>query len=315
MRAQNGQTPSEWSASGGTRTNVAPAFSPGTATLTVDENESADTNIDEPLPAATDIDGDDLIYTLEGTDAASFNFVQAQRRLKTDAALDYETKSSYAVTMKADDGYGGTATLTVTVNVTDVNEPPAAPGAPTVGPTADSTTSLDVSWTAPGNAGKPAITSYDVRYRVKEAPSWSDGPQDVTTTSAKITGLTAGTAYEVQVRASNDEGDGSWSANGEGSTDSPTNNAPSFADATETRTVAEKTDADENIGAPLPEATDSDGDDADLQAGGHGRGVVQLRGDDAAAEHEGGARPRDEVVVRGDDEGRRTATAVRRRSR
>ena len=137
---------------------------------------------------------------------------------------------------------------------------PAAPGAPTVSATAGSTTSLDVSWTAPGNAGKPAITSYDLRYRVGSSGSWTDGPQDETGTTAAITGLTAGTEYQVQVRASNDEGDSGWSAAGTGSTSGPANNAPVFSDATLTRSVAENTGANQNVGAGIPAAMDADGD-------------------------------------------------------
>ena len=108
----------------------------------------------------------------------------------------------------------------MTINVTDVDEPPAALGAPTVSATAGSTMSLDVSWTAPGNTGKPAITSYDLRYRVGSSGSWTDGPQDETGTTAAISALTADTEYQVQVRASNAEGDGAWSPSGTGSTGS-----------------------------------------------------------------------------------------------
>ena len=37
---------------------------------------------------------------------------------------DHEVKSSYSVTVKADDNNGGTATIDVTITVADVNEPP-----------------------------------------------------------------------------------------------------------------------------------------------------------------------------------------------
>ena len=39
-------------------------------------------------------------------------------------AYDHEVKSSYSVTVKADDNNGGTATIDVTITVADVNEPP-----------------------------------------------------------------------------------------------------------------------------------------------------------------------------------------------
>ena len=131
---------------------------------------------------------------------------------------------------------------------------------PVVATTADSTTSLDVSWTAPANNGKPGVRSYDLRYRAGDSGSWTDGPQDVTGTSATLTGLTPNTSYQVQVRATNDEGDGDWFDAGTGATGAPDNSAPEFPDATLTREVAENTLADTDIGAPIPAATDVDGD-------------------------------------------------------
>ena len=77
---------------------------------------------------------------------------------------------------------------------------------------------MSVSWSAPTNTGKPAITNYDLRYRAGSSGSWSNGPQDQTGTSATISSLTANTSYQVQVRATNAEGDSPWSDAGTGST-------------------------------------------------------------------------------------------------
>lgn len=70
-----------------------------------------------------------------------------------------------------------------------------------------------MSWTAPENAG-PAITGYGVRYRAGTSGSWSSHSHTGTGTSTTITGLTASTGYLVQVRATNAEGTGPWSASG-----------------------------------------------------------------------------------------------------
>ena len=111
----------------------------------------------------------------------------------------------------------------VTINITNnANETPPAPAAPTVTPTSGSTTSLDVSWTAPANTGRPTITGYDLQYRVDGESSWTDGPQGVSGTSASIVGLVAGTSYEVQVRAVNTDGAGAWSGASDGDTTPPT---------------------------------------------------------------------------------------------
>ncbi|MYI82491.1 MAG: hypothetical protein F4056_04015, partial [Chloroflexi bacterium] len=205
--------------------NDAPAFSPASAARSIPENTGPNVNVGAVIPAATDPDsGDTLTYALGGTDAASFNFNTATRQLTTKAGItyDHEARSTYTVTVTADDNNGGTGSVTVTVTVTDVNEPPAAPAAPALAPTAGSTTTgLTVTWTAPGNTGKPAITGYDVRYRKSGVTDWTNGPQNVSTTSAALTGLAPGTTYQAQVRAANAEGDGDWSANGAGTTAAP----------------------------------------------------------------------------------------------
>ena len=116
----------------------------------------------------------------------------------------------YGIIVVADDGREGTDTarITVVVSVTDVLEPPDAPLEVTV--TGSGTTSLEVTWTAPSNVGRPDIEDYDVQYREAGASQWMDGPQDVTGTSATIAPVDPAKSYEVRVRATNDEGDGPW---------------------------------------------------------------------------------------------------------
>ena len=211
--------------------NAAPTFADTTLTRSIAENTAADANVGAVIPVATDTDsGDTLTYTMEGTDAAEFNFNATTRQITTKAGVtyDFEAKSSYSVTIKVTDETD-TDTVDVTITLTDVNEPPSAPGAPTVAATSGSTTSLDVSWTAPANSGKPAIASYDLQYRAGTSGSFTDGPQNVTGTSTAIASLNSGTSYQVQVRATNDEGDSGWSGSGNGSTSTPTNNPPVLA--------------------------------------------------------------------------------------
>ena len=126
----------------------------------------------------------------------------------------FKAQSSYAVTMTGNDGTVSVSAA-VTITVTDVNEPPGRPAAPTVTATPNTTNSLTVSWRAPSNTGRPAIDSYDLQQREVTTGNWTNGPQNVSGTSATISGLTAApTAYQVQVRATNDEGDGDWSPPG-----------------------------------------------------------------------------------------------------
>ena len=105
-----------------TDANDAPIFTDGESTSrSVAENTATGNNIGSVV-AATDADNDTLTYSLGGTDAASFGIVGTSGQLQTSAALDYETKSSYTVTVSVSDGKGGTDSITVTINVTDVSE-------------------------------------------------------------------------------------------------------------------------------------------------------------------------------------------------
>ena len=264
VRASNDEGDGAWSPSGSGTTNSAdnqaPVFSPASVERTLEENTAAGQNVGAPV-AATDADtGDTLTYTLGGTDAASFDIVSTSGQIQTKSGVtyDHETKPTYSVTVTANDGTA-TATATVTIRITDVAEPPAAPAAPTVTGTANTSTSLDVSWSAPANTGPP-INAYDLQYKLSTATSWANGPQDLTVTTATIRGLEEDTAYQVQVRASNDEGDSDWSPPGDGRTNPPGNRAPRFASASATRDVPENSPAGTDLGDPFT-ATDPDTDD------------------------------------------------------
>ena len=93
-------------------------------------------------------------------------------------------------------------------------EAPDAPSAPTL--TAGETW-IEATWAAPADNGA-AITGYDVHYR-ETGGNWTDANHTGTGTTKRIAGLTADTAYEVRVRASNAEGAGDWSPAASGRTD------------------------------------------------------------------------------------------------
>ena len=201
--------------------NAAPEFSGMSTTRSFAETAGDATvqsagNVGAPV-TATDLDNDMLTYTLEGADKDEFT-IDSNGQIKTKAGESYdrETKASYSVMVKADDRNGGTDTIAVTVTVTDAEEKPLAPAAPSV--STASATSVNVMWNAPSNGGRPAITSYDLQYRQGMTGSWTDGPQGVTSTSSEIMNLTEDTEYQVQVRASNSDGDGTWSEPGTGRT-------------------------------------------------------------------------------------------------
>ena len=103
--------------------NRAPVFTDGVSTTrSVTENTAARQNIGRTI-SATDPNGDTLRYNLSGTEAAPFRIDGTTGQLRTWAALDYETKRTYTVTVTVSDG-SLTDTITVTINVTDVDDTP-----------------------------------------------------------------------------------------------------------------------------------------------------------------------------------------------
>ena len=99
--------------------NASPMFDAETDTREVAENTAAGMDIGDPV-TAMDADSDTLTYALGGTDKASFDIGPATGQLMTKAALDYETKDSYEVTVTATDPEGASDMITVTITVTDV---------------------------------------------------------------------------------------------------------------------------------------------------------------------------------------------------
>ena len=74
------------------------------------------------------------------------------------------------------------------------------------------TSSLNVSWTPPQS--EVAITEYQVQYKISGTTSWNSAtPFSVSppATSTILTGLDAGTEYNVRVKAVSAVGDGMWS--------------------------------------------------------------------------------------------------------
>ena len=234
VRATNDEGTSGWSDPGSASTdaNAAPAFT-SSATFSAAENQTAAGTVE-----ASDSDAGDSVTGYEiqgGADQSAFSIGAASGVLTFRSAPNFEdatdddASNTYVVVVRATSGTGArakTADQTITVTVTDVDgEAPGVPAAPTV--SSASVSSVTAAWAAPANAGPP-ITDYDYRYQVKStAPGWTEVTNTTSTAlSATITGLAEDTEYEVQVRATNDEGTSGWSDPGSASTDA--NAAPAF---------------------------------------------------------------------------------------
>ena len=242
--------------------NNPPAFTDGTSTTrSVAENTASGTNIGNPV-AATDADNHTLRYSLGGTDAASFSIVSTSGQLQTNAALDYETKSSYAVTVFVYDGNNGGDSISVTINVTDVADqtPVFTEGASTTRSVAENA-ALGTN-VGSAVAATDADTSDTLTYSLggADAASFSivDTSGQIQTNVALDYEVKNSYTVTVNVSDSTDRSDSiTVTIN---VTDVIGENPPVFTDGTSTtRTIAENAALGTNVGSAVA-ATDPDND-------------------------------------------------------
>ena len=158
-----------------------------------------------------------------GADQGQFTITSDTGDLSFRTAPDFEAPgdNEYEVTVKVRSGAGTReleAEQTFTVRVTDEPERPEVPEAPTF--SQETAGSLTVHWSEPENTGPP-IMDYDAQYREQGTGRFIDAQHEGPGLSLTLDDLTLGTAYEVQVRATNDEGTSDWSEPGEGMTVTP----------------------------------------------------------------------------------------------
>ncbi|MYK87896.1 MAG: hypothetical protein F4018_05870, partial [Acidobacteria bacterium] len=103
-----------------------PAFGASSYTFTVDENETSGT---VGTVSATDPDvGDTVTYSVRGTDATAFNddfelnSMSGAVTVRSNATIDYETRSSYSVTIRAADEHNSSNDVVVTVSVSNLDD-------------------------------------------------------------------------------------------------------------------------------------------------------------------------------------------------
>ena len=268
---EDGDFPNDnWSPSGRGTTgasNERPVFDSellAVVMLEVEENTRSGQSVGSAIEA-TDPDKDRLTYTLEGPGKDSFTITNTGQ-IRTRSPLNHEERDEYSLTVKVNDGQrknNSVAAKSVTITVLDLPEPPSTPRAPMVSGIPGSTDSVRVTWDEPANPG-PAITHYNLRYAVsgsRDAFTPVDPPTGSADRSAVITGLTAGTRYQVQVRAWNaDNRHSDWSPSGTGSPNpDAANRNPAFSTRSYTFNVAENTPSGADVGS-LIAALDPDGD-------------------------------------------------------
>ena len=247
-------------------TNSAPVFSSNTAARSVAEDASTGANVGTPVTAT---DADTLTYTLGGTDAASFRIVETSGQLQTETLLDYETRSSYEVTVTATDPSGATATITVTITV--INEDEAgtvrlSAVQPQVG------TELTATLTDPDGDVSGVTWQW--------ARSGTNGTWSNISTGAAYTPVSADVGKYLRATASYTDPQGSSkSASGVSANAvqaAPTiNNSPAFTAETASRSVNENAEVGANVGTPVT-AYDANADTLTYTLGGDDVGLFDI---------------------------------------
>ena len=241
--------------------NYPPVFTDTAPTArSVDENTASATNIGAAV-SATDIDNDTLVYGLTGTDASSFSIDSTSGQLKTSASLDFETDSSYSVSVTVHDGkdaIGGDdttvdATIAVTISVNNVDDA--------------GTVTLPSTFTG-GTAATASVTDPD---GTVSSPSWRWARGTTATgsfsniggaTSATYTPVAAdvGKYLRATVTYTDPQGSGKTARAVSSGTVGASNAEPSFSTTTATRTLPENSGAGVDVTGGTVTATDGDSD-------------------------------------------------------
>ena len=242
--------------------NSAPEFSGTTTTRSVDEN-AAEVNVGARVEATDADSGDTLTYSLGGTDAASFDIEGSTGQMKTKNALNFESKSSYSVVVTARDLSNASDTITVTIEVNNVDEP----GTVTLS-SPEPRVTMEVTATLSDPDGSVSSVTWEWHRSTDQNNQNSWTPISGETSDRYTPGVDDELRYLRATASYTDPEDSGKTAHGVSDNVVPDENwPPEFSDETATRSVAENTDAGENIGDPFT-ATEPERDTLTYSLGG-----------------------------------------------
>ena len=135
--------------------NHSPVIS-STSAVSLAEDVSTGTTV--ATISASDAESETITYSITaGNTGNAFTINSSTGVITTAAALDYETTTSYNLTITATDAFGNATTTTQTVNVTDVNEVVIAndpAGWVTAGDGSAGAYQKTIAYAGPGNTGR-----------------------------------------------------------------------------------------------------------------------------------------------------------------
>ena len=136
-------------------------------------------------------------YNLSGLDASTAYSVQVRARNSSTGSW---SSSRFGSTSAETSNVPGIPT-SISVNTTGTTDP---------------TTQLRILWSAPSTGGTP--TGYDVQYKKTYVSGSTWTTRSSVSSPYLLSSLDSGTAYTIQVRAKNSDGNGTWSSSKFGST-------------------------------------------------------------------------------------------------
>ena len=233
----------------------APEFPNDADTRQVTENTGGDMVV--ATVEATDYNHDELTYTLGGTDRESFYILDeniGELRVRSTTQLDYETRRTYEVTVTATDEQDTSDTVSLTIEVTDVEH--------------EGTVILPLTQPRVGSPVQASLSDPDggvtgTTWQWERSDDGVTGWEDID--GARSVSYTPGTDdigkyLRATVTYTNIHGPGKTAQSvTSGAVGAAPNSNPEFASASVVRRVAEHTAAGQRIGSRV-EADDADGD-------------------------------------------------------
>ncbi len=234
----------------------------GSSSYTFDVAEDAENGTVVGTVSATDPAMDTVTYAITGgNETEKFSIDTNTGAITVAGALDYESVTSYTLTVEASNEGGGSATATVEISVTDVS-PEKLPPAPEDLAVSLADGTFTITWSPLTGAAR-----YEAQHhKVGSIDDWTSLPETTGTsaTYSPTDGPACGTTYEFRVRA---YGDGTtyvadWGAETsvESVTTSACNRAPAFGASTYSFTISENAAVNASVGtvsASDPDAGDT----------------------------------------------------------